>query len=122
MKTEIGLWIDWQKATIIVASDAQEEVSEILSHAATKPSRKLFRVKDQYYNRVIAQIRQATSVLIFGPDEAKAELQCRLQEREPSDRKVNVETGHDMNPRQIMSKVRSYFRSGAMTSPAPSPV
>ena len=122
MKTEIGLWIDWQKATIIVASDAQEEVSEILSHAATKPSRKLFRVKDQYYNRVIAQIRQATSVLIFGPDEAKAELQCRLQEREPSDRKVNVETGHDMNPRQIMSKVRSYFRHGAMASPAPIPV
>lgn len=118
MKTEIGLWIDWQKATIIVASDAQEEVSEILSHAATKPSRKLFRVKDQYYNRVIAQIRRATSVLIFGPDEAKAELQCRLQEREPSDRTVNVETGYDMNPRQIMTKVRSYFRPGAMTAPA----
>jgi len=119
MKKNIGLWIDRQKATIIVASEAQEDVSEILSHVERKSLRGVVGLRNHYYKLVIAKIREASSVLIFGPDEAKAELQLLLQQREPGNRTVNVEIGYDMNPRQIMTKVRSYFRLGAVTAPAP---
>ena len=38
---------------------------------------------NKYYDEVIACIRDADSILILGPGEAKTELQERLEERGP---------------------------------------
>ena len=61
-----------------------------------------------YYDEVIAAIRDAESILIFGPGEAKGELKRRL-ETDIGGRIIAVETVDKMTDRQIAAKVREYF-------------
>ena len=63
-----------------------------------------------YYDAVIACIRDAESILIFGPGEAKGELQKRIKKTNLGGRIVGIETVDKMTDRQIESKVRQYFR------------
>jgi hypothetical protein len=62
-----------------------------------------------YYNAVIAGIRDAESILIFGPGEAKGELQKRLKRNNLGGRIVGIKTVDKMTDRQIAAKVRQYF-------------
>ena len=62
-----------------------------------------------YYDAVIACIRDADSILIFGPGEAKGELEKRLASKGLSGRVVGVETVDKMTDRQIAAKVRQHF-------------
>ena len=62
-----------------------------------------------YYDAVIACIRKAESILIFGPGEAKGELQKRLESNNLGERIVGIETVDKMTDRQIAAKVRQYF-------------
>ena len=54
-------------------------------------------------------IRDAESILIFGPGEAKGELKKRLERGKLSGRIVGVETIDEMTDHQIAMKVRQYF-------------
>ncbi|MBN2439060.1 MAG: hypothetical protein JXL20_10740 [Deltaproteobacteria bacterium] len=63
-----------------------------------------------YYDAVIACIRDAESILIFGPGEAKGELQKRLKRYKLAGRIVAIETIDKMTDRQIAAKVRRYFQ------------
>ena len=63
-----------------------------------------------YYNAVIACIRDAESILIFGPGEAKGELKKRLERNKLGGRIVGIETIDRMTDRQIAAKVRQYFK------------
>ena len=128
MNPNIGLWIDHQRAAIIIASSGQEDVREILRHGnptmenaplgATfwfAPTTSWAGIKqewnrDRFYNRIIASVHVADSLLIFGPDEAKAELRQRLECSKSKPRHIDIETASVMSPREIMSKVRSHFR------------
>jgi hypothetical protein len=62
-----------------------------------------------YYDAVIACIRNAESILIFGPGEAKGELRERLERNNLGGRVVCIETVDKMTDRQIAAKVRQYF-------------
>jgi hypothetical protein len=62
-----------------------------------------------YYDAVIASIRDAESILIFGPGEAKGELKKRLASSNLGGRIVGMETVDKMTDRQIAVKVRRYF-------------
>ena len=62
-----------------------------------------------YYDAVIACIRDAESILIFGPGEAKDELKERLEENNLGGRVVGIETVDKMTDRQIAAKVRQHF-------------
>jgi hypothetical protein len=62
-----------------------------------------------YYDAVIAAIRDAESILIFGPGEAKGELKERLERDNLGGRIVGVEPVDKMTDRQIAAKVREYF-------------
>jgi hypothetical protein len=57
-----------------------------------------------YYDAVIASIREADSLLIFGPGEAKGELAKRLERSHFSGRIVGSETADKMTHRQIAAK------------------
>jgi hypothetical protein len=59
---------------------------------------------------VISHIRDADSILIFGPGEAKGELKKRLESKGLGGRIVAVETTDKMTERQIAAKVRAYFQ------------
>jgi len=58
---------------------------------------------------VIASIRDAESILIFGPGEAKGELKKRLEGDKLGGRIVSIETVDKMTDRQIAAKVRQHF-------------
>jgi hypothetical protein len=136
MKTNIGLWIDHRKAVIALASDSGEDVKTILSKTDRQPGRidgkrsmepyeKLLvpadDVKDRkfeqhlntYYDEVIALVHEAESLLIFGPGEAKGELQKRLQKEKPNGRTVRVETTDKMTDRQVAAKVQKHFKKNS---------
>jgi hypothetical protein len=132
MKSAVGLWIDHRKAVIVVITDEGEETKLIIS----KVEKQLRRSGDSplkgpyeaqqvplddsrqreftgqlniYYDAVIACIREADSILIFGPGEAKGELRKRLVKNRLGGRIVGVETVDKMTDRQIAAKVRQHF-------------
>ena len=132
MGTKVGLWIDHRKAIIVAVTDKGEETGLIIS----KVEKQLRRSGDSplkgphepeqvpaedslqraftghlniYYDAVIASIRDAESILIFGPGEAKGELKQRLERNNLGGRIRGIETVDKMTDRQIAAKVRKYF-------------
>lgn len=132
MSTKVGLWIDHKKAIVVAVTDKGEEAALIIStvekqarrsldshhtgpyepqHVPADDSRQRARTGhlNIYYDAVIASVREAESILIFGPSEAKSELQKRLKKINLGGRIVGVETVDKMTDRQIAAKVRKYF-------------
>jgi hypothetical protein len=64
---------------------------------------------NSYYQAVIASLRDAESILIFGPGEAKGDLRERLEKCNRGGLIVSVETVDKMTDRQIAAKVRKGF-------------
>lgn len=67
-----------------------------------------------YYDAVIASIRDAESILIFGPGEAKGEPKKRLKKSNLDGRIVDIGTIDKMTDRQIAAKVNSTFGKRAL--------
>ncbi len=128
MNRAVGLWIDHRKAVIVIVSDVGEEVKEITSHMEKHVrfssgngsedgssedirDRQFGNRLNSYYDEVIALIRDADSIQIFGPGEAKGELEKRLESKGLKGRIVGVETVDKMTDRQIAAKVRGQFAS-----------
>jgi hypothetical protein len=132
MKTEVGLWIDHRKAIVVAVTDKGEETGLIISKAEKHLSRsgdsplegshdsqqvpaddsrqrRLTGQLNIYYDAVIASIRDAESILIFGPGEAKGELKERLKKAHLSGRIVGIETADKMTDHQVAAKVRQHF-------------
>ena len=124
MKKELGLWIDHREAVIAFASTEDAEIkrveSDIEKHvrfsgggaAVTEEDmrdRRFANHLNKYYDEVIACIRDADSILILGPGEAKAELKKRLESQQLGGRIVGVETLDKMTDRQVAAKVREHF-------------
>ena len=128
MKKEIGLWIDHKKAVIIIIKDGGEEVKEITSHMEkhvryrgrndTERSagedvrdRRFGNHLTSFYDKVIALIRDADTIQIFGPGEAKGELEQRIKHEGLKAHIFAVETMDKMTDRQIAAKVRDHLPS-----------
>ena len=125
MSKQVGLWIDHRKAVIVLITDEGEEVKKIVSgmekhvrfagHAAEGGTgedvsdRKFENHLNSYYDEVIAVIRDADSIQIFGPGEAKCELEKRLESEGLKEHVLSIETADKMTDRQIAAKVREYF-------------
>jgi hypothetical protein len=62
-----------------------------------------------YYDAIIASIRDAESILIFGPGEAKDQLRKRLEGAKLGARIVGVEAVDRMTHPQIAARVRRQF-------------
>ena len=130
MKKEVGLWIDHRKAVIVVIKDEVEEIKKITSNmekhvrfsggdgseqgsSEDVRDRQYGNHLNTYYAEVIEYIRDADSIQIFGPGEAKGELEKRIQ-HEGLNARLTVETVDKMTDRQISAKVREHFvASGA---------
>jgi hypothetical protein len=62
-----------------------------------------------YYDSIIASIRNAEAILVFGPGEAKDELVKRIKGTDLGTRIETVEAADKMTDHQITSKIREYF-------------
>ena len=124
MQREVGLWIDHRKAVIVSVTDDGEKTfvieSDMEKHvrysgAAQEDSAEDQRDKrftghlNKYYDHVISCIRDAGSILILGPGEAKIELAKRLEGEALSGQVVSIETVDKMTDRQIAARVRQHF-------------
>jgi hypothetical protein len=127
MKKQAGLWIDHRKAVIVIVSEAGEEIKEITSNmekharftggtASQDGSTEDVRDRqfgnrlNNFYEAVIAVIRGADSIQIFGPGEAKGELAKRLEQDGMKGYSLSVETVDKMTDHQIAAKVREHIR------------
>ena len=125
VKQEVGVWIDHKEAFILfndLADDAQssalgrekhvrysEHATEGESPAEDQRDRRHVNRLNQYYDEVIPHIKDATSILIFGPGEAKGEFKKRLESKGFGDRIVGCETVDSLTNNQMVAKVKTYF-------------
>jgi hypothetical protein len=128
LKKQAGLWIDHRKAVIVMVSEEGEETREIDSnmegnvHApggsrSEESSTEDIRDRqhgnqlDRYYEEVVAVVRNADTIQIFGPGEAKGELRKHLEHAGIKGLVLEMETEDKMTDRQIAAKVRGHFQS-----------
>jgi len=127
MKKEIGLWIDHREAVIVVRTDKAEQITRIKSDAEKQirfpggsrkeglqkteavRDKRLEKHLGKYLDDIIAHIRDAELIQIFGPGQAKGELAKRLEDEGLKERIVEIETVDKMTDNQIAAKVRKYF-------------
>lgn len=132
MKTEVGIWVDHRKAVIVTIKNEIAETREITSgmekhvrfsgssdgspsddthgaHSEDMRDRKFGDHLNHYYDGIISLIRDAESIWIFGPGEAKAELENRLQKAELGARVVGIYPVDKMTTPQIIAKVHSHY-------------
>ena len=124
MSREVGVWIDHRKAVIASITGSSEGLRQISSNmekhvrfsgaaqedsAEDQRDRRFTGHLDKYYDEVIACIRDANSILILGPGEAKTELAARLENQALRGRIVGVETVDKMTDRQVAARVRQRF-------------
>lgn len=132
MKREVGLWIDHQKTVMVTVVDEKDETREIRSNVEKtlrRSSAKSSKVStdkatsnaedvsdrrygnrlSEYYDGVVSLLRNADSIWIFGPGEAKVELKKRLERANLGGRIASVETVNKMTDRQIVDKVRQHY-------------
>ena len=127
MKKNIGLWIDHRKAVIVIVTEEGEELKKITSNmekhvrftngngsqdgsSEDVRDRQFGNHLNSYYDEVIAVIRDADSIQIFGPGEAKGELEKRLEHEGLKAQILAIETVDKMTDRQISVKVQERFR------------
>jgi stalled ribosome rescue protein Dom34 len=130
METEMGLWIDHRQAFIVTLVGQGEEVTRITSdiektvrydashgsHDDTteirrdRQDRRFDEQLNRYYDEIASHLREATSILILGPGEAKVELQERLGGHGLRNHVVAVNAADKMTDAQIAAEVRQHFR------------
>ena len=126
MKKEVGLWIDRRRASIVTLMNEGVDVKQIIADVDKNErySGKSLDVSDEdikdrrfdnnlkrYYDKVISNIQDAHSILIFGPGEAKIELKKRIEGKSFLGKNVHVEAEDKMTDRQIAAKVRQFFQN-----------
>ena len=132
MATQAGLWIDHRKAVIVTVSNEGDTTKLVESNvekhvrysggagsggshgsrAGAGEDTRERRFEGQlgkYYDEVVACVRDAEAIFIFGPGEAKGELKARLEAHGLGARIAAIETVDKMTDRQIAAKVRERF-------------
>lgn len=131
--SKVGLWIDYRKTIIVSVMEKWEEIKKVVLESEQHPryfsssplkgsygslqvsadylTQRLFQERifqeqlNIYYDEVIASIRDANSILIFGSNTAKDELKNRLEMNKLGDRIIGIEMVEKMTERQISAKI-----------------
>jgi hypothetical protein len=128
MQGRVGIWVDHRDAFVLRPHAEEQRVTVVHSDAETQSrrasdlesgpfeplqqqsddvrQRKYTSELNQYYDRVIEQIGEPESLLIFGPGEAKLELRGRLDKHRFARVDVRVETADRMTEAQMLEYVR----------------
>ena len=132
----MGLWIDHKKAVIVTLTGKSAEIGLVVSKvekqlqrsgdsplkgsyevlkvpAEDSRQRRLTGNLNVYYDEVLACLRGAAAILIFGPGEAKVELKKRLIKSKLGGLIAGVETLDKITNRQLVVKVQKSFAKHA---------
>ncbi len=126
MNSELGLWIDHREAIIVRITGPEKTAattrieSNMESHVRFSGGaagvseedirdRKFGNHLNAFYDTVVTAIRDADSILIIGPGEAKVELKKRLESHNLGGHIVGVETADKLTEHQVAAKVREHF-------------
>lgn len=128
MERKVGLWIDNHKAVIVSIANKKIYIREIISNIQKKvclakndivdsPIEKPEDLRnpqsdillDRYYNVIISLISDAESIWIFGPNDAKVDLEDRLRTAGFGARVVGIETMAEVTNRKLAIKVQQRF-------------
>jgi hypothetical protein len=130
MNRKVGVWIDHERAVIVVAglAGAKTVVSDLGVHtrftrgtaggsdsSRSGESERRFEERyrqqlDQYYDEVIEQLGDAEALFILGPGEAKTQLKERLGHLRTRPRPaVEVETADKLTESQLVAKIEEHF-------------
>lgn len=125
MNNKVGLWINRNKAVIVSIADDVEarriitsDMEHYVLYSTVVPGdgapeeirdRRFWNHLGEYYDKIVAHIRDATEILIFGPDVAKYELQKYLESAGLSGYIVNLEDAGMLTDPQIFAKVQKRF-------------
>lgn len=136
MNRNVGLWIDHKQAYAIWSTDGTVQV--ILSHVeppahfsgGTQLGGKLnqkgdvelhhndrFRLQlNKYYQQVISALKDADSIFIMGPGQAKIELEKAIKRHKSMQKRIlKVETADKMTKNQMIAYVRKFYQNRAIT-------
>lgn len=133
MKKNMGLWIDHRKAVIVTISGSGEDLQTVESGAekhvrsaigsrhkdsggpqksAPEDSieRKFTQQLNTYYKKVIEALKDADSIRILGPGEAKLELKHQIKSKLLLARVAATQAADTLTDSQLKAKVRSFFQ------------
>ena len=141
MNKKVGLWINRNKAVIVSIANNVEarriitsDMEHYILYSTTIPGdgspenvrdRRFWNHLGEYYDKIIAHIREATEIQIFGPEVAKYELEKHLESAGLAQHIVSMEDAEKMSDLQIGIKVqkrfplRSRFDFSGMNASAP---
>jgi hypothetical protein len=125
MDKKVGLWLNRNKAVIVSIEHNIEgrriitsDMENYVLHSTVLPGdgspeeirdRRFWNHLDEYYDKIIADIHDASEIQIFGPEEAKYELQKHMESQGLSERIVSIEDAGKMTDLQISTKVLQRF-------------
>ena len=125
MHKRVGLWINRNKAVIVSIADnieAKRTITSDMEHYVLYSTivpgdgspenirdRRFWNHLGEYYDKIIAHIRDATEIQIFGPEAAKYELEKHLESEGLTGHIVSMEDADKMTDLQIAIKVRKRF-------------
>ncbi len=125
MHKRVGLWIDRNKAVIVSIAnniEARRIITSDMEHyvlystvvpgdgAPENPrDRRFWNHLGEYYAAIVAHIRDAEEIQIFGPEGAKYELQKHLENEGLAEHIISMEDAEKMTDFQIGLKVQKRF-------------
>ncbi len=129
MDKKVGLWINRNKAVIVSITsniEARRIITSDMEHyvlySTVVPGdgapenlrdRRFWNHLGEYYDKIIAHIRDATEIQIFGPEGAKYELQNHLETEGLAGRIVSVEDAGKLTDLEIATRVQKRFPVGS---------
>ena len=133
IKPNVGVWIDHREAVIVVLTGTGEEKKHISSNVekqlrrSGEPDHGPFEAQEvpaddsrekayaghlaHFYDEIMAKLREAGTILILGPGEAKGELRKRMEKEPGEARKFEMETADKMTEPQLVALVRHHFHA-----------
>jgi hypothetical protein len=125
MHKRVGLWIDRAKAVIVISANNIEARRIITSnmqnytlYSTTVPGdgnpenvrdRRFWNHLNEYYEKIMEELRDAGEIQIFGPEVAKYELQKCLASEDLAGRIVSLEETGKLTDLQIITKIQKRF-------------
>ncbi|HSG44031.1 MAG TPA: hypothetical protein VLA72_12820 [Anaerolineales bacterium] len=125
MNKRVGLWVDRKKAVIVSIANGVEarriitsDMEHYVLYSTIVPGdgspenirdRRFWNHLGEYYDKIIAHIRDATEIQIFGPENAKYELEKHLESEGLAVNIVSMDDAGTMTDLQIATSVRKRF-------------